>query len=86
MSYTDAYRQWLIITVVFDYSRVISTHQNASLTYASLDEKSNALARGLESVGVRVGDRVGVMLGNSVEYSIVRAMLVPCCLPEYMLS
>jgi len=51
---------------------VISKHQNDRVTYASLDTRSNALARGLESVGVRKGERVGVMLGNSMEYAVVR--------------
>lgn len=37
----------------------------------ALDSKSNALARGLESAGVRKGERVGVMLGNSIEYAMV---------------
>lgn len=53
------------------FLRVISKHQNARTTYAELDVKSNALARGLESRGVQKGDRVGVMLGNSMEYSVV---------------
>ncbi|KAF7588727.1 hypothetical protein BBP40_005288 [Aspergillus hancockii] len=67
-----------------DRAAIISKHQNDRLTYAGLDAKSNALARGLESVGVRTGDRVGAMLGNSIEYSIVTyalfklgAILVP---------
>lgn len=51
---------------------VIARHQNDRLTYAALDAKSNALARGLESEGVRTGKRVGVMLGNSIEFAIVR--------------
>lgn len=50
---------------------VISKHQNDRASYASLDTRSNALARGLESVGVRKGERVGVMLGNSMEYAVV---------------
>ncbi|CAG8114979.1 unnamed protein product [Penicillium salamii] len=63
---------------------VISRHQNDRATYASLDSRSNALARGLESVGVRKGTRVGVMLGNSMEYAVATyalfklgAILVP---------
>ncbi|KAB8074359.1 acyl-CoA synthetases /AMP-acid ligases II [Aspergillus leporis] len=67
-----------------DRAAIVSKHQNDRLTYAGLDAKSNALARGLESVGVRTGDRVGVMLGNSMEYSVVTyalfklgAILVP---------
>ncbi|KAJ5586030.1 hypothetical protein N7450_005817 [Penicillium hetheringtonii] len=67
-----------------DRTAVISKHQNDRVTYASLDAKSNALARGLESVGVRKGERVGVMLGNSMEYAVATyalfklgAILVP---------
>ncbi|KAF9894532.1 hypothetical protein FE257_006417 [Aspergillus nanangensis] len=67
-----------------DRTAVVSKHQNSRLTYSRLDAKSNALARGLESVGVRTGDRVGVMLGNSMEYAIATyalfklgAILVP---------
>ncbi|EAW12778.1 putative AMP-binding enzyme [Aspergillus clavatus NRRL 1] len=67
-----------------DLQNVISKHQNQRLTYADLDAKSNALARGLQSVGVGKGERVGVMLGNSSEYAIVTyalfklgAILVP---------
>ncbi|KAJ5709118.1 hypothetical protein N7493_010452 [Penicillium malachiteum] len=63
---------------------VISKHQNDRITYSSLDTRSNALARGLESVGVKKGDRVGVMLGNSMEFAIMTyalfklgAILVP---------
>lgn len=54
---------------------VISKHQNDRVTYASLDARSNALARGLESIGVKKGERVGVMLGNSMEYAVVRVIL-----------
>ncbi|KAJ5179398.1 hypothetical protein N7492_002608 [Penicillium capsulatum] len=53
-----------------DRTAVVSKHQADRLTYASLDSRSNALARGLESVGVRKGDRVGVMLGNSMEHAV----------------
>jgi acyl-CoA synthetase (AMP-forming)/AMP-acid ligase II len=52
--------------------RVIARHQNATLTYQDLDIQSDALARGLERQGVQKGDRVAVMLGNSVEYCVVR--------------
>ncbi|GIK00266.1 hypothetical protein Aspvir_004286 [Aspergillus viridinutans] len=73
-----------IVSQYGDEEAVISKHQNHRLTYASLDAKSNALARGLESVGVQKGNRVGIMLGNSSEYAIatyalfkVGAILVP---------
>lgn len=54
---------------------VIAKHQNDRVTYASLDARSNALARGLGSVGVRKGDRVGVMLGNSMEHAVVGCLI-----------
>ncbi|KAE8152044.1 hypothetical protein BDV25DRAFT_128333 [Aspergillus avenaceus] len=73
-----------IVGLYGDRTAVICTHQNDRVTYAGLDAKSNALARGLESVGVRKGDRVGVMLGNSMEHAIATyalfklgAILVP---------
>lgn len=50
---------------------VISKHQNDRVSYAGLDTRSNALARGLESVGVKRGDRVAIMLGNSMEFAVV---------------
>ncbi|KAL2868548.1 putative AMP-binding enzyme [Aspergillus lucknowensis] len=73
-----------IVDAYGDRTAVVSRQQNDRVTYASLDAKSNALARGLESVGVRKGERVGVMLGNSMEHAIVTyalfklgAILVP---------
>lgn len=64
--------------------RVISRHQQAQLTYYDLDAKSNSLARGLQSIGVRKGDRVAVSLGNNLEFATITyalfklgAILVP---------
>ncbi|KAI1964132.1 hypothetical protein LOZ58_001994 [Ophidiomyces ophidiicola] len=65
-------------------ARVISKHQQQRLTYHELDLKSNALARGLASIGVTKGDRVAVSLGNGIEYAVATyalfklgAILVP---------
>ncbi|KAL4808766.1 hypothetical protein BDV18DRAFT_133154 [Aspergillus unguis] len=73
-----------IVDAYGDRPAVISKHQNDRVTYYGLDGRSNALARGLESVGVRKGDRVAVMLGNSMEHATVTyalfklgAILVP---------
>jgi crotonobetaine/carnitine-CoA ligase len=41
-----------------------------SLTFGDLDLRSNVLARDLERIGVRPGDRVGVMLGNRPEFPL----------------
>ena len=51
---------------------MISRHQHARLTYADLDEKSSALARGLLERGIKKGDRVAVSLGNNIEFATVR--------------
>jgi non-ribosomal peptide synthetase component E (peptide arylation enzyme) len=50
---------------------VISHHQRTTLTYDVLDRESNKLARGLQNLGVRKGDRVAVSLGNNVEFATV---------------
>jgi acyl-CoA synthetase (AMP-forming)/AMP-acid ligase II len=54
------------------------------LTYEELDQKSNALARGLREIGVSKGDRVAVSLGNNIEFAVATyaifklgAILVP---------
>ena len=63
---------------------MISRHQNKRLTYHQLDLDSNALARGLQSLGVKKGDRVCVSLGNNLEFATITyalfklgAVLVP---------
>ena len=52
-------------------NRVVARHQKGRFTYDELDRNSNALARGLQSISVQKGDRVAVMLGNSLEYASV---------------
>ncbi|KAF1849090.1 acyl-CoA synthetase/AMP-acid ligase-like protein II [Cucurbitaria berberidis CBS 394.84] len=52
-----------------DRNAVISHHQQITLTYETLDRDSNALARGLQKLGVKKGDRVAVSLGNNVEFA-----------------
>jgi long-chain acyl-CoA synthetase len=42
--------------------------ETESLTYAELDERSSALAHVLSDLGVRAGDRIGIMLPNSIEF------------------
>ncbi|GAM36525.1 hypothetical protein TCE0_018r05681 [Talaromyces pinophilus] len=52
-----------------DRTAVVARHQKGRFTYDELDRNSNALARGLQSISVQKGDRVAVMLGNSLEYA-----------------
>ena len=47
---------------------VVSQHQAEQYTYRGLQNRSTQLAAGLWSLGVRKGDRVGVLLGNRSEY------------------
>src|SRR5277367_2620273 len=43
---------------------------DARLSYAEADERSDRLAAGLAQLGVQRGDRVVVMMGNRVEFVI----------------
>ncbi|KAF2654664.1 acetyl-CoA synthetase-like protein [Lophiostoma macrostomum CBS 122681] len=47
---------------------VISQQQDEHYTYGQLQDRSTQLAAGLNALGVRQGDRVGVLLGNRAEY------------------
>ncbi|RMZ88938.1 hypothetical protein DV736_g3833, partial [Chaetothyriales sp. CBS 134916] len=67
-----------------DRPAVISSHQRTRLSYHELDLNSNAVARGLLSLGVKKGDRVCVQLGNNIEFATatyalfkIGAVLVP---------
>ncbi len=42
--------------------------ETESLTYTELDERSSRLAHVLRDAGVQPGDRVGIMLPNSIEF------------------
>ncbi|KAK6391304.1 hypothetical protein LTR95_019654, partial [Oleoguttula sp. CCFEE 5521] len=73
-----------IVSKFGDRNAVISRHQQKILTYDDLDVRSNALARGFQSLGVRKGDRVAVSLGNNLEFAALTyalfklgAILVP---------
>jgi acyl-CoA synthetase (AMP-forming)/AMP-acid ligase II len=73
-----------IVSAHGDRDAVISRHQNKRLTYHQLDLDSNVVARGLQSLGVKKGDRVCVSLGNNLEFATITyalfklgAILVP---------
>lgn len=57
---------------------VRSKHQNSHLTYTELHQHAENLAARLYNLGIRNGDRVGVLLGNRLEYAIVSQYL---CFP-----
>ncbi|KAL8830207.1 MAG: hypothetical protein Q9170_005833 [Blastenia crenularia] len=73
-----------IVSRFGDRLAVVSRHQQQRLTYDGLDRKSDALAAGLQGLGVKKGNRVALSLGNNVEYAIAAyaifklgAVLVP---------
>ncbi|RFU29355.1 hypothetical protein B7463_g6986, partial [Scytalidium lignicola] len=73
-----------IVSAYGDRNALISRSQGVRLTYAELDERSNALALGLRDQGVSKGDRVAVSLGNGWEFGVITyalfklgAILVP---------
>lgn len=73
-----------IVSTHGDRPAVISRHQQKRVTYQELDLDSNVLAKGLQSLGVRKGDRICVQLGNNLEFATVTyalfklgAILVP---------
>lgn len=47
-----------------------------SLTYAALDERSNAVANALADRGVSPGDRVALLLANRIEYVIADLAII----------
>jgi non-ribosomal peptide synthetase component F len=60
-----------------DRNAVISRAQQTTLTYWDLDQQSNALANGLQELGVKKGERVAVSLGNNIEFAVVCSEMVP---------
>lgn len=51
---------------------LISRHQGVRLTWSELEQRAQALAAGLLSLGLRKGDRVGVWAPNCVEWTITQ--------------
>ena len=50
---------------------VVSCHQARRLTWAELDDMADHVARGLWSLGIRKGDRVGLWSANCVEWVLI---------------
>src|SRR5919206_2577805 len=55
-----------------DREALVVRHQDLRLTYAELDARVNALARGLLGAGLRKGDRVGIWAPNCAEWVYVQ--------------
>lgn len=50
---------------------IVTPWTGARWTYNELNQQSSQLARALISIGIRVGDRVGIMAGNCEQYAAV---------------
>jgi fatty-acyl-CoA synthase len=55
-----------------DRDAVVSCHQARRLTWAELSEQADRVARGLWSLGLRAGDRVGLWSTNCVEWVMMQ--------------
>jgi fatty-acyl-CoA synthase len=55
-----------------DREALVVRHQDVRLTYAELDERVDALARGLLGAGLNKGDRVGIWAPNCAEWVLVQ--------------
>jgi fatty-acyl-CoA synthase len=55
-----------------DREALVVRHQRVRLTYAELDERVDALARGLLGAGLRKGDRLGIWAPNCAEWVLVQ--------------
>src|SRR5664279_2544924 len=51
-----------------DRLAVASCHQERRFTWAELSEQADRVARGLRSLGIRRGDRVGLWSTNCIEW------------------
>ncbi|MGD0799950.1 MAG: AMP-binding protein [Terracidiphilus sp.] len=54
-----------------DRLAVASCHQSKRLTWAELSEQADRVARGLCSLGIRKGDRVGIWSTNCIEWTML---------------
>ena len=63
---------------------------DAKLSYRQLNEQVNRFAAGLQKMGVKKGDRVGIMTANSPQFVIAANAtwriggIVVCCNPLYV--
>ncbi len=54
------------------------THQGRNLSYRKLDQVSNNVAQNLLETGIGLGDRIGIMSGNCLEYIVLFFAVAKC--------
>jgi fatty-acyl-CoA synthase len=55
-----------------DREAIVARHQSIRLTYAEFDAQVDEVARGLMSLGLEAGERVGIWSPNRVEWALVQ--------------
>ena len=77
-------RQFLEKKVIVDPERVLLHFQDQEISYTHFNSKINGVAQGLLDIGMKKGDRVGLMLANCAEFlycwfrcSKIGAVMVP---------
>jgi fatty-acyl-CoA synthase len=55
-----------------DREALVSVHQNVRYTYGEFNDEVNRVARGLLSMGIERGDRVGIWSPNCAEWALVQ--------------
>src|SRR3954463_6519319 len=55
-----------------DREALVVRHQDLRLTYAELNDRVDALARGLRGAGLEKGDRVGIWAPNCAEWVLTQ--------------
>ncbi|MEM9055556.1 MAG: AMP-binding protein, partial [Pseudomonadota bacterium] len=55
-----------------DRTALVSCHQSISLTYAQLSARVDAFAKGLHTLGLRKGDRIGIWSPNNAEWVLTQ--------------
>lgn len=66
----------------YGHPAIISRHQKKSITYNELLEQANKLAAGLYNIGLKFGDRVGILAPNMIEWEVV---LLACARAGFIL-
>ena len=54
-----------------EYQAITDKYNNVFLTYGELREEMNNLAKGLQALGVKKGDKVAILMMNSIRWLTV---------------
>lgn len=72
----QAVGQWINLHARQRPAKVAIVDDRRRLTYAELDQQTDALAAAFAARGVRAGDRIGILAGASVEWVLVYLSIV----------